>query len=215
MVNRKLIASLLASLLALTACGNTSQKYGASKSEGVFFTVPNSWHEISMKELSAIEAKSTASGAGERLALVKWQQAYTFNKSIGSSAVFNLKAPSVPIAFVRVRSLFPDEVNSVSYNSLRDVVEPITEWVSNPTESTPVFDIIDDYEVVQKGARGVRTIFNFTHNDILQTVDQTALVSTDRQKIYVFVVRCTTSCYNKYIKVISRVADSFTVRGVR
>lgn len=168
-----------------------------------------------MKELNAIEAKSTASGAAERLALVKWQQAFTFDNSIAPSKVFNLVAPRVPIAFVRVRELFPDEVNSVSYNSLRDIVEPVTDWVSNPTSSTPIFDIVDDYEVVQKGARGVRTIYNFTSQGVSQTIDQTALVSTDRKKIYVFVVRCTTTCYNKNIKAISRIADSFTVRGVR
>jgi hypothetical protein len=168
-----------------------------------------------MKQLNAIESKSTAVGAAERLSLVKWQQAFTFNSTVAPSRVFSLTAPTVPIAFVRVRELFPDEVNSVSYNSLRDVVEPITDWVNNPSETTPLYDIVDDYEVVQKGARGVRTIYNFTSKGVSQTIDQTALVSTDRQKIYVFVLRCTTACYKKHIKAISRIADSFTVRGVR
>ena len=168
-----------------------------------------------MKELNAIESKSSASGAAERLALVKWQQAFTFDKSVTPSRVFSLVAPKVPIAFVRVRELFPDEVNSVSYNSLRNIVEPITEWINSPTATTPTYNIVDDYEVVQKSARGVRTIYNFTTKGISQTIDQTALVSSDRHKIYVFVVRCTTTCYNKHIKIISRIADSFTVRGNR
>lgn len=215
MNRRKLFVALVASTLVLSACGAPTQKYGASKSEGVYFTVPNTWHEISMKNLNAVEGKSTATGAAEKLALVKWQQAFTFDKTITPNRVFSLVAPSVPIAFVRVRALFPDEVNSVSYNSLRDIVEPITDWVTNPTSDTPVFDLVNDYEVVQKGARGVRTIYSFTAKGISQTIDQTALLSTDRTKIYVFVLRCTTSCYNKHIKVISRIADSFTVRGVR
>ena len=66
-----------------------------------------------MKELNAIESKSTASGAAERVALVKWQQAFTFDKSVTPNRVFSLLAPKVPIAFVRVRELFPDEVNSL------------------------------------------------------------------------------------------------------
>ena len=215
MPRSRLVPLLLGIAILLTACGAPTQKYAASKSEGVYFTVPNSWHEISMKELNAIESKSTASGAAERLALVKWQQAFTFDKSVTPNRVFSLLAPKVPIAFVRVRELFPDEVNSVSYNSLRDIVEPITDWVSNPTSSTPVYGIIDDHEVVQKSARGVRTIYNFTAKGISQTIDHTALVSSDRLKIYVFVIRCTTACYNKNIKAISRIADSFTVRGAR
>ncbi len=109
--------------------------------------------------------------------------------------------------------MFPDEVNAVSYNTLRDIVQPVTDWVNNPTASTPVYNIIDDHEVVQKGGRGVRTIYNFIDSGVSQTIDQTALMSPDHAKIYVFVVRCTTVCYNKNIKAISRIADSFTVRG--
>ncbi len=201
--------------ILLAACGAPTQKYGASKSEGVYFTVPNSWHEITMKELNAIEAQSKAVGAAEKLALVKWQQAFTLDSSVKPKHVFSLLAPKVPIAFVRVRELSPDEIDSVSYNSLRDIVEPVTDWVSNPTTSTPVFNIVDDFKVVQKSARGIRTIYNFTSKGVSQTIDQTALVSSDRQKIYVFVIRCTTTCYNKNIKTISRIADSFTVRGVK
>jgi hypothetical protein len=211
----KRIASAGALLLLLTSCGTPTQKYAASKGEGVYFTIPNSWQQISMKELNALEAKSTVTGAAEKLSLVKWQEAYTFDATVPAKSIFNIAATKVPVAFVRVRGLFSDEINAVSYNTLRDIVEPVTEWVNNPTAKTPPYDIIDDYEVVQKGARGVRTIFNFTTNGVSQTIDQTALVSADRQKIYVFVLRCTTVCYNKHIKVISRIADSFTVRGVR
>lgn len=199
--------------LLLTSCGQPTQKYGASKSEGVYFTVPISWHEIPMSSLNALEAKSTAVGAAEKLALVKWQEAYSPDKSIGAKQTFSLTPTDSPVAFVRVRDLFPDEINAVSYNTLRDIVQPVTEWVSNPTATTPLYNIIDDHEVVQKGGRGVRTIYNFIDSGISQTIDQTALMSPDHAKLYVFVVRCTTTCYNKNIKVISRIADSFTVRG--
>jgi len=114
-----------------------------------------------------------------------------------------------------VRDLFPDEINAVSYNTLRDIVQPVTDWVNNPKDTTPIYNIIDDHEVIQKGGRGVRTIYNFVEAGVSQTVDQTALMSADHTEIYVFVLRCTTTCYNKNIKVISRIADSFTVRGAK
>ena len=201
--------------MLLTSCGAQTQKYAASKSEGVYFTVPKSWHKISMKTLSALEAQSGVEGAVEKLALVKWQEAYSYDSSVSAKLIFSLAPPKVPVAFVRVRELFSDEANGASYNSLRDIVEPVTEWVNNPTDSTPIFDIVDDQIVVEKGARGVRTIFSFTANHISQTIDQTSLISADRQKIYVLVLRCTTKCYNKNVKAISRIANSFTVRGVR
>lgn len=209
------IGLLLALALSLASCGQATHKYGASKSEGVYFAVPVKWHEITMSQLNALEAKSTAIGAVEKLAMVKWQIAYSPDQKVGPRQAFSLAPTDTPLAFARVRDLYPDEINAVSYNTLRDIVQPLTTWVNNPTAATPIYNIIDDHEVVQKGGRGIRTIYNFVNSGISQTVDQTALMSSDHQKIYVFVVRCTTICYNKNIKVISRIADSFMVRGAK
>lgn len=214
MRSRGLSAFVLAALL-LTSCAQSTHKYAASKSEGVYFTVPNTWNEITMKALNSQEAKSTSIGATEKLALVKWQEAYSPDKKVGPKETFSLTPTNSPLAFVRVRDLFPDEINAVSYNTLRDIVQPVTDWVNNPTATTPIYNIIDDHEVIQKGGRGVRTIYNFIESGVSQTVDQTALMSADHTKIYVFVLRCTTACYNKNIKEISRIADSFTVRGAK
>lgn len=214
MRSRGFCAIALVALL-LTSCGHATQKYGASKAEGVYFTVPNGWHEITMLALNSEEAKSTAAGAVEKLALVKWQEAFSPDSKIGPKQTFSLTPTNSPLAFVRVRDLFPDEVNALSYNTLRDIVQPVTVWVTRPTATTPIYNIIDDHEVIQKGGRGVRTIYNFIESGVSQSVDQTALMSPDHAKIYVFVIRCTTTCYNKNIKVISRIADSFTVRGTK
>jgi hypothetical protein len=205
----------LAIAVLLTSCSHPTQKYGASKSEGVYFTVPISWHEITMASLNSFEAKSTSVGAVEKLAYVKWQEAYSPDRKVGPKETFSLVPTSLPLAFVRVRDLFPDEINAVSYNTLRDIIQPLTDWVNHPTAKTPIYNIIDDHEVVQKGGRGVRTIYNFVKSGVSQTIDQTALMSPDHGKIYVFVVRCTTVCYNKNIKEVSKIADSFTVRGAK
>ncbi len=211
----KRLVVLTCAVLLISSCAAPTQKYGASKEQGVFFTVPVSWHEISGKELNRQESLSTAVGAAEKLALVKWQEAFSASPKLGAKDVFSFSSHESPIAFARVRLLFPDEVNAVSYNSLRNVIVPLTDWVNFPTKTTPVFDILDDYEVIEKGARGVRTIYSFTEQGKSQTVDQTAMVSEDRQTIYVFVVRCSSACYKKRKSEITKVADSFTVRGTR
>ena len=201
--------------LLISGCGAPSQKYGESKSEGVYFAVPYSWHEITTAQLNAVEAHSTSALVLERLALVKWQDAYSQDAGLVAKDAYSLRAPEVPLVFARVRALYPEEANAMSYDLLRDVVWPVTDWVNNPTSTTPVFNIVADHEVVQKGARGVRTIFNVVQSGVSQTIDQTSLMSPDHQKIYIFFVRCTTVCYNKNIKAMSRIADSFTVRGVK
>lgn len=205
------IAALIATLV--TGCSAPSQKYGASKSEGVFFTVPNGWHEITTDALNKFEGAAKDQAAKDKSAMVKWQVAFSSGKEISPSQVFSLKSTDNPVAFARVRTLYPGEANAVSYNILRNIIVPLTEWVNNPTDTTPVYDIIDDYEVVEKGARGVRTIYSFTDQGISQTFDQTAMISEDRQKIYLFIIRCSTDCYNKNEKVMTKISNSFTVRG--
>jgi len=212
---KKSCGFVLASLLFLTGCGAQSQIYAASKSEGVFFTVPKTWHVISNAALNKFEAKNAQGLAAERQTLVTWQVAYSTQRKVKPSQIFEIDAPKKPIAFARVRNLSADEINAVSLNVLRDVIVPLSSWVSEPTADTPSFDIYDDYEVVEKGARGVRTIFTFTHLGVAQTIDQTAMISPDNSKVYLFIIRCTNTCYKKNEKLMTQISNSFTVRGAR
>lgn len=215
-MRRPVIALLgIALVLGLTGCGESSKLYPASKSEGVFFSVPTNWKAISTASLNKYEKESTDPDGAARQALVKWQIAYTTNKKLKVPEVFNLTAPSQPLVFARVRDLESSEINSVSYNSLRDVIVPVTQIIAGNDPSAPDFQILVDQEVVQKGARGVQTVYSFSIDDKEQTINQTSLMSNDRTTMYIFVVRCTTECYAKNKKKIEEIVSSFTVEGAR
>ena len=205
----------IALVLGLTGCGESSKLYPASKSEGVFFSVPTNWKALSTASLNKYEKESTEPEAASRQALVKWQIAYTTNKKLKVPEVFNLTAPSQPLVFARVRDLESSEINSVSYNTLRDVIVPVTSIINGDDPSAPDFQILVDQEVVQKGARGVQTVYSFSIDDKEQTINQTSLMSNDRTTMYIFVVRCTTECYAKNKKKIEEIVSSFTVEGAR
>ena len=207
-----IFGALIFSLL-LSSCGTPTQKYPSDKKLGVYFTVPTSWREITTKQLNAQESLATDQTAKERAALVQWQVAYTTDSTISPADVFNLKSVDAPVVFARVRNLLPDESNSVSNNSLRNIVVPLTSWVTAPTANTPPYDIMDDQDRVEKGARGVRTVFSFTLNGQKQSIDQTALLSPDRTTIYVLLIRCSSSCFDRNKSAIAKIAESFTVRG--
>jgi hypothetical protein len=81
--------------------------------------------------------------------------------------------------------------------------------------SAPDFEILADQEVVEKGARGVQTIYSFSIDGVKQTINQTALVSNDRTTMYIFVVRCESKCYDKNEKKIDEIVGSFTVQGAK
>jgi len=215
-MKRPVIALLgIALVLGLTGCGESSKLYPASKSEGVFFSVPTNWKALSTASLNKYEKESTEPEGAARQALVKWQIAYTTNKKLKAAEVFNLTAPSKPLAFARVRDLESSEINSVSYNTLRDVIVPVTQIIEGDDPSAPDFQILVDQEVVQKGARGVQTVYSFSIDGKEQTINQTSLMANDRTKLYIFVVRCTTECYNKNKKKIEEIVSSFTVEGAR
>jgi len=215
-MRRPVIALLgIALVLGLTGCGESSKLYPASKSEGVFFSVPTNWRALSTASLNKYERESTEPEGAARQALVKWQIAYTTNKKLKVPEVFNLTAPTQPLVFARVRDLESSEINSVSYNSLRDVIVPVTQIIAGDDPSAPDFQILVDQEVVQKGARGVQTVYSFSIDDKEQTINQTSLMSNDRTTMYIFVVRCTTECYAKNKKKIEEIVSSFTVEGAR
>ena len=215
-MRRPVIALLgIALVLGLTGCGESSKLYPASKSEGVFFSVPTNWKALSTASLNKYEKESTDPEAESRQALVKWQIAYTTNKKLKVPEVFNLTAPSQPLVFARVRDLESSEINSVSYNTLRDVIVPVTQIIAGDDPSAPDFQILVDQEVVQKGARGIQTVYSFSIDDKEQTINQTSLMSNDRTTMYIFVVRCTTECYAKNKKKIEEIVSSFTVEGAR
>ena len=215
-MRRPVIALLgIALVLGLTGCGESSKLYPASKSEGVFFSVPTNWKALSTASLNKYEKESTEPEGAARQALVKWQIAYTTNKKLKVPEVFKLTAPSQPLVFARVRDLESSEINSVSYNTLRDVIVPVTQIIAGDDPSAPDFQILVDQEVVQKGARGVQTVYSFSIDDKEQTINQTSLMSNDRTTMYIFVVRCTTECYAKNKQKIEEIVSSFTVEGAR
>ena len=206
------LASFLSIALALTGCTST-QMYAKNKNEGVYFTIPNGWKMISQKDLAKRESQSSATGAADRLSLVTWQEAYSKNGEANPEDVFSLRTPKSPLVYVRVRNLSMEEVQSVSYNSLRDIIVPLTDWIEKGNEAQS-FVLENDFEEVKKGARGVHEIFSFTGTDgINQTINQIALVSDDRTKLYVLLIRASTKDFRSNSLVLKKIADSFTIQA--
>lgn len=201
--------------LVLTGCGESSKIYAASKSDGVFFAVPKNWTGLSTATLNKYEKSGEDQQSESRQALVKWQVAYSSDPKLKVSQVFTLKPPSSPLIFVRVRDLTSPEINDFSYNSLRDVITPITKLNEGLDLGIPDFKVLEDGEVVEKGARGVQTIYSFSLDGVEQTLNQVVLLSNDRTTLYIFMARCATTCYNKNRKDIEEIVKSYTVLGAK
>jgi len=213
-LSKRISATVLAcALLVLTGCSQ-SQIYAADKASGAYVAIPKGWNKIAKSDLDKAESKSTAGGAAEKLASVIWQEAYTTSPKVKAEEILNLQAPEGAAVYARVRDLNFEEINSVSYNTLRNLILPLTTWLADPAKANPKFVLIDDYERTEKVARGIRTIYTFADAaGVSTTVDQTALISDDHSRIYILIVRAKTEYYNKHVDELLAIGDSFTVRG--
>ena len=204
--------SVIAALL--TAC-TPSVQYGGSKKDGAFFKIPNGWFQVSNTDLNKEEAKSTNQADIDRLSMVTYQAGFSTAKGIKPLDVFMLDSTNYPVVFARFRDLFPEERNAISLNSLRNIVLPVTSYVDGTKTNDKNFVLLDDQELTQKGGKGVNLLFSFDYNGVNETVNQTAFYSNDQNKIYLFIVRCSTTCYNKNQKLLANIVKSFTLRGVK
>ena len=208
---KRITATALA-LLLLSACA-PSKQYEGSKSDGVFYAVPNGWHRVDSKILAKEESKNASQDALDRLSMVTYQMGFTKAKSISPRDVFMLKPTDQPVLYVRFRELFPEERNAISLNTLRNIILPVTDLLDGTINNDRNFQLYDDQEVIEKGGRGVNLLYSFDYEGINETVNQVALYSNDQSKIYLFIIRCSTVCYKKNVDEINKIVKSFTVRG--
>lgn len=205
---------LVVGALLLSSC-TPSKQYAGSKNDGAFFSVPNGWTKVSNSELNKEEAKSTNQDDLDRLSMVTYQEGFTSAAKITPREVFLLNPTDHPVVFARIRDLFPEERNAISLNSLRNIILPITSFLDGSKENDRNFQLLDDQEIAEKGGKGVNLVFSFDYDGINETINQSAIYSNDQNKIYLFIVRCSSECYNKNQKQIDEIVRSFTVRGVR
>ena len=207
------VLGVLALAVLLVGCSAPVDQYPKLGSDGIYFKVPRTWSEVPEKVLAKFEAKNTDQAALDRLAVVRWQAAYAPGK-VSAAQVFSAKPSELPIAYIRVRDMYTEERDSVSLNTLRDAIFPITKWAADP--KLAIFIPLLDEEVTFKGAAGVHVTYSFSQNGgAPQVVDQNALLSPDRNTLYLLVVRCSESCYRKNQQAIEAISASLVVRGAR
>lgn len=210
----KRIAAATIALAMLSAC-TPSKQYEGSKSDGAFFTVPNGWQKVDGTALNKVEAKNANQDELDRLSMVTYQAGFTKAKKIDPKDIFLLEPTKDPVLYVRIRDLFPEERNAISLNTLRNLVLPITDYLDGTIPNDRKFELYDDQEINEVGGRGVSLLYSFDYNGVNETVNQVALMSNDQNKIYVFIIRCSTECYNKNIDEIDEIVNSFTVKGAK
>jgi hypothetical protein len=203
------VALLIIAGLTVAGCLAPSYTYVADSSDNAYFKVPPSWHEVSP---SSLQQQQGQSNQGTYL----WSRAYDAASSPSVQHVFSSSAK--PVAYASVLGLSAAQQSSVSLNSMRDLLLPVTSAARTAASAAHVqlsgFQSLAD-QTITNGShdRGIREIFDYNLGAVPETFDLTVMTNSDTTKLYFLLVHCNTTCFLANYPEISKVVGSFTVGG--
>jgi hypothetical protein len=194
---------------ALSGCAAPQYTYVANSGESAYFKVPHSWHQIGQSALNKAEQQDLGGTAG-------WSVAYDAGTSPTASDLLSFGADH-PFVFSEIGALSSTASQSLSYDSLKDFLLPVTSTARQALPTgyplTGFAQIRDQVLTPGNGVHGVRETFSYTLSGTADTFDEVALTNANQTKIYFLLLHCTTSCYSSDQTQINQVMSSFTVRS--
>src|SRR5581483_9461315 len=123
-----------------------------------------------------------------------------------------------PVAYASVVALSPAERNDMSFNTMRDLLLPVTanarKAATQAHAALSGFALLADQVLTSHNSyRGIREIFNYDLGTTPETFDLTVMTNSDTTKLYFLLVHCTETCFASHYSQISQVVGSFTVGG--
>ena len=207
------LATALATTGLVSACAAPDYRYaneapGSAPASTVYFKVPESWSPFTPAQITAAQ-QGWASDATAKplLDATVWQEAYDASASPSLTHVLGSATPSSPVVYASLRSLYQAEVDSVTVDSLKDVVLPVSTLGSQ-------VDVRTSQPVQQGNSQGVHLVVSFkaAGTGSEETLDETAYLSPEHNALYLLVVRCSTACYDQHRADIDTVTSSFTIK---
>ena len=203
------VALLIIVGLTVAGCLSPDFTYVADSSDKAYFKVPLSWHQVSTSSLLAVQGQSSQ---GTYL----WSRAYDDSSSPSVKDVFSSSVK--PVAYASVLGLSSTQASDVSFNSMRDLLLPVTATARNVASQAhvglPGFQLLSD-QMITDGHhdRGIREIFDYNLGTIPETFDLTVMANSDTTKLFFLLVHCQTASFAANYPQIEKVVGSFTVGG--
>ena len=202
---------LLAAVL-LAGCGAPAYTYVKNSTDHMYVKIPAGWHSIDQKDLDQAIGLDPAEDASSR---GLWLQGYDAADTPSPLHLFGSSAPE-PAVLVSVQRVPATSRGGLSLDGLRDLFFPVSPTARQNSQNPQLsgFGLVtDDVLTPGDGLRGVHTVFRYSlGGGPLQMMDQTAYLNDDASKVYMLLVRCSTTCYKDRHGEIERVVSSFTIR---
>lgn len=203
------------------ACAPPEFTYVKNSGQKTYFKVPHEWHSAATKNLDdALSGTNPDSANAQARQQQWWSVAYDADQDPAADHLIAQGPTDQPIVYARISPLSETQRNSVSLDTLRNAFLPVTDEARTAAAESGNsglrgFELVDDQVLTPaNGLRGVRVVYDYElGGGILHTFDQTALVNNDGSKLYLLIIRCSTSCYRARSSELDTVAKSFTVRS--
>ena len=210
--------AVVAAILGAGGCGTPEFTYVKNSGQKTYFKVPHNWHQIGTESLDNVLSGTNPDSATRQLRQqLWWSVAYDASADPTPDHLLTDDVTTEPIVYARVAQLTESEQNAVSLDMLRNVFLPVTPDARQAATALQLtgFELVHDEVLTpSSGLHGVRVVYDYElGNGVLHTFDQTALVNNDGSKLYLLIIRCSTSCYRARSSELSAIAKSFTVRS--
>jgi hypothetical protein len=204
------VAALIIVGLLAAGCVAPQYTYVTDSADSAYFKVPPSWHQVNQSTLQSAEGPSSQEGS------YLWSRAYDDSAKPSINNVFS--SSETPVAYASVLGLSAAERNDVSFNSMRDLLLPVTSTARSAAsaahEQLSGFASLSDQVITDNhNDRGIREIFDYDLGTTLETFDLTVLANSATTKLYFLLVHCSATCFASNYNQIATVVGSFTVGG--
>jgi hypothetical protein len=210
----RLVATPLVAALLLTACGGSGYQYVADSASHSFFKVPAGWKLFDQTALFPTAPRTNPFRDEQNP--TQFVMGFAADPAVQASSFPNVSS-SKPEGFALVHVLSPVERDAASLSVIRNAVFPIDQMYQQDPNSVVIFSSEDISS--GDGLRGSHIVFSMRQSpDPTRpytgsvTVNQTGMLDPGTQKLYLFLVFCTSDCYSQNQKTIERIADSWIVR---
>jgi hypothetical protein len=211
-----MVAGLCAAVL-FTACAKPTYTFVTNSDDHVYFKVPAGWSQINQRDLDKFASPDLDEAAAAALRAQTWTVAFDAGEKPSIAHVFSPQVQA-PVVFARVLRSTNGETATVTLDALRDFFLPVTKTARLTARASgqelPGFRSILDHEMTREGGlTGVHEIFRYNVSGVIQTFDQTALVTKDASRVYILLVRCTQACYADRHGELATIVRSFIVKS--
>jgi hypothetical protein len=216
------MAALLSTVLV--ACSGPQYTYVKDDDGATYFKVPAAWHQVDHAPIQKmLTGEDPDSATAQLRKSLVWAAAFDGDTKSPNAAHFlplTGSKTNEPFIYATVQPLSEEVANSVSLNTLRDAILPVTEsfrqqiMQQSPNFPLQNFELIGD-EVLQPGdgIRGVHIRFNYSVGTTgVHTFDQTAFLNADSTKMSILLIRCSADCWRTRGSEFDTIEQSFKVR---